>query len=400
MGLPVGYDTPMITAAEDVPIENAEGSKHHRVQTSPPEFSGSPDLNGALVQLSAGLVNQASLEIRFYHPVSITADMNKGLLATFTASEVYSALSRQRVNFEKSFIYFGANVDIQTHTMSIFRPDQAEKILCIPLPSHVQPDSLFWRYDQSSIYSVKSSYRCLTDSSHSPYTTNAPSRLPSQRLFLSLWSLDLPAKIKIICWRFCNNYIPTTVSLINRRVNVSPLCTLCANEPETVEHIMKRISVKINFDAGFNSSNKSSVSGIIIRDLERLVLTSSTYLNNFISDPAVAEARACEQAVALTSELGFRRAIVEGDAISVISKMTSTKSDRSHISPIIHNVQYLTSGFESLTFNFVRRSLNPVAHSLAQLGWSFPMCMVWIEEAPHEVDALLSSDRWWVDPPD
>ncbi|KAK8980790.1 hypothetical protein V6N11_047921 [Hibiscus sabdariffa] len=210
MGLPVGYDTPMITAAEDVPIENAEGSKHHRVQTSPPEFSGSPDLNGALVQLSAGLVNQASLEIRFYHPVSITADMNKGLLATFTASEVYSALS----------------------------------------------------------------------------------------------------------------------------------------------------------------------------------------------NPAVAEARACEQAVALTSELGFRRAIVEGDAISVISKMTSTKSDRSHISPIIHNVQYLTSGFESLTFNFVRRSLNPVAHSLAQLGWSFPMCMVWIEEAPHEVDALLSSDRWWVDPPD
>ncbi|KAL4278344.1 hypothetical protein GQ457_03G025260 [Hibiscus cannabinus] len=96
-------------------------------------------------------------------------------------------------------------------------------------------------------------------------------------------------------------------------------------------------SVKTNFDVGFNSSNKSSVSGIIIRDSEGLVLASSTYPNNFISDPAVAEARACEQAVALTTKLGFRRAIVEGDAISVISKMTSTKSDKSHISPIVHN---------------------------------------------------------------
>ncbi|KAL4384342.1 hypothetical protein GQ457_15G004620 [Hibiscus cannabinus] len=396
-------------------------------------------------------------------------------------------------------------IDASTNTwkislvQSIFRPDQAEKILCIPLPSHVQPDSLFWRYDQSGIYSVKSGYRCLIDSSHLPYTTNAPSRLPSQSLFLSLWSLDLPAKIKITFWRFCNNYIPTAVNFINRRINVSPLCTLCANEPETVEHIMKvcifskqvfsvlhldcsvvsvenqwlqwlshlfvhftesqRLlfvvtiwalwfyrnkklhenfiqspediasfvqrhlldikasnasqglqsvhpiehwqpppvgSVKTNFDAGFNTSNKSSVSGIIIRDSEELVLASSTFPNNFISDPAVAEARACEQAVALTAELGFRRAIVEGDASSVISNMSSTKSDRSHISTIVHNVQILKTGFESLTFKFVRRSLNSVAHSLAQLGWSFPMRMVWIEEAPHEVDALLSSDRWWM----
>ncbi|KAK9011463.1 hypothetical protein V6N11_044313 [Hibiscus sabdariffa] len=69
--------------------------------------------------------------------------------------------------------------------------------------------------------------------------------------------------------------------------------------------------------------------------------------------------------------------------------MTSTKCDRSHISPIVHNVQYLKAGFECLTFNFVHRSLNSVAHSLVQLGWSFPMRMVWIEEALHEVDALL-----------
>ncbi|KAK8975405.1 hypothetical protein V6N11_057499 [Hibiscus sabdariffa] len=462
MGLSVGFDTPMVTTTEDVPIENVEGSKRPRVQTSPPGFSGSSDLHGALVQLSAGLVNKVS-------------DLIDESTNTWKASLI----------------------------QSIFRPDQAEKILCIPLPSHVQHDSLFWRYDQSGIYSVKSGYRCLTDSSFSPCTTIAPIRLPSQRLYLSLWSLDLPAKIKIACWRFCNNYIPTAINLINRRVNVSPLCTLCTNEPETVEHIIKECTfskqvfsvlhldfslvsaenrwlqwlshlfeqfseserilfvltiwalwfyrnrklhenynqspkdlagfvqgylmdikasyelhdlqsghpiahwqsppvgtVKTNFDAGFNSSNKSSVSGIIIRDSEGLVLASSTYPNNFISDPEVAEACACEQAVALTAELGFRRAIIEGDAISVISKMKSTKSDRSHISPIVHNVQYLKTGFVSLTFNFVRRSLNSVAHSLAQLDWSFPMRMVWIEEAPHEVDALLSSDRWWVDPPD
>ncbi|KAK8668714.1 hypothetical protein V6N13_106160 [Hibiscus sabdariffa] len=60
MGLSVGFDTPMVTATEDVPIENVEGSKRPRVQTSPPGFSGSSYLHGALVQLSAGLVNEAS----------------------------------------------------------------------------------------------------------------------------------------------------------------------------------------------------------------------------------------------------------------------------------------------------------------------------------------------------
>ncbi|GMJ08797.1 NAD kinase-CaM dependent [Hibiscus trionum] len=55
-------------------------------------------------------------------------------------------------------------------------------------------------------------------------------------------------------------------------------------------------------------------------EFEGLILATSTCHNTHIPNPKIAEARACDQAVALASDLSFQKIIIEGDALSVIEK--------------------------------------------------------------------------------
>lgn len=48
--------------------------------------------------------------------------------------------------------------------------------------------------------------------------------------------------------------------------------------------------------------------------------------------------------------------------------------------------------FSSLSFSHVKRSGNKSAHSLAKLSTSFEDLRVWIEEAPHEISAIVMAD--------
>ncbi|KAE8720386.1 hypothetical protein F3Y22_tig00020138pilonHSYRG00087 [Hibiscus syriacus] len=89
--------------------------------------------------------------------------------------------------------------------------------------------------------------------------------------------------------------------------------------------------VKINFDGSFDMNTNSSVSGILVRDNQGLIMASSTIPNRFIMSAEMAEARTCEQSVKLASELGFRKIIVEGDAMVVINKISKASEDRSNI---------------------------------------------------------------------
>ncbi|KAK8644062.1 hypothetical protein V6N13_013335 [Hibiscus sabdariffa] len=56
LGPSANMDTSMAIADESKPLSPIEGSKRARVQSSPPEFSGSSDLKGDGSHLSAGLV--------------------------------------------------------------------------------------------------------------------------------------------------------------------------------------------------------------------------------------------------------------------------------------------------------------------------------------------------------
>ncbi|KAE8702081.1 hypothetical protein F3Y22_tig00110503pilonHSYRG00762 [Hibiscus syriacus] len=125
--------------------------------------------------------------------------------------------------------------------------------------------------------------------------------------------------------------------------------------------------VKTNFDASFDLSFKSSISGIIIRNNDGLTMAVSSIPNQNIPNPEATKA---------------------------------WSYDRTEIRAIVSNVHKMARVFDNLSFSFVHRSQNAAAHAIAKDGRSFQAQMVWIEEAPLEIEAVVARDMWWVDPPD
>ncbi|KAK9042916.1 hypothetical protein V6N11_071269 [Hibiscus sabdariffa] len=158
--------------------------------------------------------------------------------------------------------------------------------------------------------------------------------------------------------------------------------------------------IKANFDANFDIGSLSSVSGIIVRNEEGLIMAAGIYPNRFVANPELAEAVACEQTLIFLKDLGFRRAVVEGDSLSVISKLCHPLVSRSILSVQLDNILRRLRDFDHISFSHVNRESNKAAHILARLGRSFSESRFWLEEVPSEVEAAILQDRWWVDTPD
>ncbi|KAK8998041.1 hypothetical protein V6N11_012573 [Hibiscus sabdariffa] len=159
-------------------------------------------------------------------------------------------------------------------------------------------------------------------------------------------------------------------------------------------------SLKFNFDASFNSFEKRSTSSIIIRDSSGQPMAASTFPQLFTRDPEMTEAKACEQAVLLARDLGFRKVIIEGDALNVINKLNNHVEDRPDIGAIVKNIQDVRKQFQNISFVHVSRRCNRVAHTLVKDYGTSTTQMVWIEEVPIYVEEAAEDDRWWVRPLD
>ncbi|MBA0600224.1 hypothetical protein Gorai_006419, partial [Gossypium raimondii] len=78
--------------------------------------------------------------------------------------------------------------------------------------------------------------------------------------------------------------------------------------------------IKVNFDATFHRFLKDATVGDLVCNSEGLIMVLCTYPYENVVDPAVAEIRACLQAVTFMEELGFLEIINEGDALTIIKK--------------------------------------------------------------------------------
>lgn len=87
-------------------------------------------------------------------------------------------------------------------------------------------------------------------------------------------------------------------------------------------------TIKINFDSSFNQLTKCSISGIIARNKEGLIMAACTYPWENIADPVMAEARACLQAVILAEDMGFQEVCIEGDVLTIIRKLNSRETNK------------------------------------------------------------------------
>ncbi|KAH1057472.1 hypothetical protein J1N35_035537 [Gossypium stocksii] len=151
--------------------------------------------------------------------------------------------------------------------------------------------------------------------------------------------------------------------------------------------------IKINFEASFNQQMKRSVSGIVARNKEGLVMAACTFPWEIVPDPVTAKARACLQALIMAEEVGFRDICVEGDPLSVIRKVNSLEEDRSNISSLIKEINGRSPKFRRLSFRHIPREANRAAHEMAVEGGRHVDPEYWIEEVPQAVERLVNQDR-------
>ncbi|GMI86859.1 hypothetical protein HRI_002355200 [Hibiscus trionum] len=384
-----------------------------------------------------------------------------------------------------------------------FAPPTAHNIICMPLPLISTPDRRFWRGDSSGLYSVRSGYRWLVNSSLG--LNGNPTDFVDDwytKFCGSYWSLPIPTKIRVFFWRFAHNLLPTYQNLISRKIQIHGQCILCHSGLESVFHMayechfikqvlnafaiivptvtnessflqwlatlfeslsatQKRCMViifwaiwssrnkvihegssqsvstivafaksyileldglkpcapivpkvrnsiwnppnegiiKVNFDSSFSTSDSKSVSGVIFRNTEGLVMAAGIYPHLNVYNVEHAEALACESAVLLGHELGFQKLAMEGDSSVVISNLISPTNNISLLCHLYRNIKHRKSFFEYMTFTHVNRERNQAAHRLAQLGLSSTEPCIWIEEVPAVIEATVLRDKQWCSVP-
>ncbi|XP_065627884.1 uncharacterized protein LOC136066852 [Quercus suber] len=57
-------------------------------------------------------------------------------------------------------------------------------------------------------------------------------------LWRTLWSLQVPNKIKNLVWRACRNSLPTKENLVRRTIIECPTCDRCKQAPESALHAL------------------------------------------------------------------------------------------------------------------------------------------------------------------
>ncbi|XP_010507174.1 PREDICTED: uncharacterized protein LOC104783756 [Camelina sativa] len=93
------------------------------------------------------------------------------------------------------------------------------------------PDIPIWTFTNNGHYSVKSGYHQLTKVEDE----TVPS---ANKLWKSLWSLQVPPKIKHFWWRALHNALPVAETLVLRNINIPRECHFCGEAQETIIHLL------------------------------------------------------------------------------------------------------------------------------------------------------------------
>ncbi|XP_075663560.1 uncharacterized protein LOC142633167 [Castanea sativa] len=149
---------------------------------------------------------------------------------------------------------------------------------------------------------------------------------------------------------------------------------------------------KINFDGAVFPHAKKLGIGIVIRDYQGQVIASCSKLVNqeLCSDDI--EVKVASWAMAFALEVGVKRAVLEGDSLTVIRGLVEEENLLVPLGLLIKDAQQLSQRFEELLYSHVKRECNNLAHNLARHAAGIPYFLVWMEDIPPQFHDVLQAD--------
>ncbi|OMO96501.1 hypothetical protein COLO4_15233 [Corchorus olitorius] len=109
----------------------------------------------------------------------------------------------------------------------------------IPVHEGNEPDLVIWPNDKSGVDTVKSGYATCkkAEAIHAGSKASSSNQI-DKRVWKEIWQINAPSKVKVFLWRMCKGALATNEELWKRKCRMDPLCVLCGQEAETVEHMI------------------------------------------------------------------------------------------------------------------------------------------------------------------
>ncbi|CAL2270238.1 unnamed protein product [Prunus armeniaca] len=98
---------------------------------------------------------------------------------------------------------------------------------------------MIWPFTKNGSYSVKSGYHWIIGN----IKRAQPNKIESshqvdKQVWKCIWECKTLPKIKLFMWHAVHGIVPTFASLFKGKLSPSPLCPLCHDFPESVEHVL------------------------------------------------------------------------------------------------------------------------------------------------------------------
>ena len=121
----------------------------------------------------------------------------------------------------------------------LFSTEEAHLILKIPLSLRNTEDRLIWHYDSKGVFSVKSGYH-VAFSMERMASQASSSGGPRNDLWIKIWKLCIPPKVRLFVWRLLRGILPTKVALAKKFPLPNVECVFCGNHAESDTHLFMR----------------------------------------------------------------------------------------------------------------------------------------------------------------
>ncbi|XP_075669843.1 uncharacterized protein LOC142639568 [Castanea sativa] len=135
-------------------------------------------------------------------------------------------------------------------------------------------------------------------------------------------------------------------------------------------------AVKIYFDGATSPKKKKAGIGVVVRDVNGLVLASCAKKKHQLYKAVEIESLAAATALSLATDLGFWHVILEGDSLEVIQALRENTQPLTPTGLMLEDVKRFFQNFDELLFSHTKRDDNVVAHSLVKYALSIPDFLV------------------------
>lgn len=135
------------------------------------------------------------------------------------------------------------NTSNQTWDLGILRSCISEEVVLaiskIPISCTKTKDKRIWALHRLRKYTVKAGYHQAIMKAASLLPAKASSSYsPSKSMWTRLWSIPTAPKVCIFMWKVVRNWIACKANVFKCNCSFSPLCLICQEDEETVEHTL------------------------------------------------------------------------------------------------------------------------------------------------------------------